>query len=142
MIKQLTSNTSYLLCVRLYFSVFMWPSSGPLANRVQKSWLHIGPDDGHIRTETCSLTHNKYDVLDLSCFIILILNFNTSGCLQSKSRLSIIDRLYIQTLIRISHSLMWLSRELVADYPFVCLNWNAGIMLCTLLKLQLNYCSK
>ena len=41
------------------------------------------PDDGHIRTETCSLTHNKYDVLDVSCFIILILNLNTSGCLQS-----------------------------------------------------------
>ena len=29
------------------------------------------PDDGHIRTETCSLTHNKYDVFDVNCFIIL-----------------------------------------------------------------------
>ena len=27
----------------------------------------------------------KYDVFDVSCFIILILNLNTSGCLQSKS---------------------------------------------------------
>ena len=26
----------------------------------------------------------KYDVFDVSCFIILILNLNTSGCLQSK----------------------------------------------------------
>jgi len=27
----------------------------------------------------------KYDMFDVRCFIILILNLNTSGCLQSKS---------------------------------------------------------
>ena len=60
----------------------------------------------------------------------------------SNCRLSTIDKLYIHTLIRIPHSFMWLSSKLLADYRFVCLNWNAGIMLCTLLELQLNYCSK
>jgi len=39
----------------------------------------------------------------------------------SNARLSTIDRLYIQTLIRISHSVMRLSRELEADYP-LCLS--------------------
>ena len=42
MIKQLTSNTSYLLCVRLHVSVLMRPSSGLLANQVNKCWLHVG----------------------------------------------------------------------------------------------------
>ena len=42
MIKQLTLNTSYLLCVRLHVSVLMWPSSGLLTNQVNKCWLHVG----------------------------------------------------------------------------------------------------
>jgi len=41
------------------------------------------PDDGQLKTETCSLTTIKYDVFDVSCFMILILNVNTSGWLQS-----------------------------------------------------------
>jgi hypothetical protein len=30
------------------------------------------PDDGPVGTETCSLPFNKYDVLDVNCFIISI----------------------------------------------------------------------
>jgi len=48
MIKQFTSNTSYLLCV--------------------------------------SLTRSKHDMFDVNCFNILVLNFNTLGCLQSKNQ--------------------------------------------------------
>jgi hypothetical protein len=40
------------------------------------------PDDGHVRTETCSLIHNKIWCVWRQRFIILILNFNTSRCLQ------------------------------------------------------------
>jgi hypothetical protein len=32
----------------------------------------------------------KYDVFDVSCFIILILNLNTSGCLQSNLRVRLL----------------------------------------------------
>jgi hypothetical protein len=130
MIKQLTSSIYFI--VRQHVSVLMWPSSGLLANQVNKYWLHVGiptmftistsilyvadkyikfyplnfiylsarynilvltvnivriptcnqhlltwfarrPDDGHIRTETCSLTHNKI----LCVWRKLFNNFNT-----------------------------------------------------------------
>ena len=74
MIKKLTSNPSYFIvckttCFGSYVTIIR-----PFANQVNKCWLHVGipkcsqhllnwfvrrPDDGHIRTETCSLTHNK-----------------------------------------------------------------------------------
>jgi len=88
MIKHFTSDTSYLLCVRLHVSVLIWPSSGLLTNQVNRCWQHLWTwfvrrsDNGHERTETCSLTHNKCDVFDVNCFIVSVLNFNTSGCLQ------------------------------------------------------------
>jgi hypothetical protein len=31
------------------------------------------PDDGPVRTETCSLPFNKYDVPDVNCVIILVI---------------------------------------------------------------------
>jgi len=48
----------------LHVSVLTWPSSGLLTNQVDRCWLHlltwfvIRPDDGHVKTETCSITHN------------------------------------------------------------------------------------
>ena len=43
------------------------------------------PDDGHVRAETCSLTHTlKHDVSEENCFIILVLIFfNVSPCIFS-----------------------------------------------------------
>ena len=58
MIKQLMSNTSYIIvCEATCF----------------------GP---YVASHTI-----KYDVSEVSCFIILILNLNTSGCLQSNFRI-------------------------------------------------------
>jgi hypothetical protein len=58
----------------------------PTCSQHLLTWFTNRPDDGHVSTETCSLTHKiKQDVFDDKYFIILVLNFNTSGCLQSKS---------------------------------------------------------
>jgi hypothetical protein len=36
-------------------------------------WFIRRPDDGPVGTETCSLPFIKYDVPDVSCFIILVI---------------------------------------------------------------------
>jgi len=57
----------------------------PTCSQHLLTWFVRRPDDGHVRTETCSLTHNKaWCVWRKVFYIILVLNFNTSGCLQSK----------------------------------------------------------
>jgi hypothetical protein len=37
------------------------------------TWFIRKPDDGPVGTETCSLPYNKYDVPDVNCFIILVI---------------------------------------------------------------------
>ena len=67
MIKHLTSNTSYfIVCEATFFGPYVNIIS-LLTNKVNKCWIVSiyltwfvrRPDDGHIKTETCSLTHSK-----------------------------------------------------------------------------------
>jgi hypothetical protein len=41
-LKPFTSNTSYLLCMRLHVSALTRPSSGLLTNQVSKCCVHVG----------------------------------------------------------------------------------------------------
>ena len=73
--------------MRLHVSTLTGPSSGLLMNQVSKCCVCVGiptcmqhlltwfigrPDDGPVRTKTCSLIYNKYDVLDVNCFNIIL----------------------------------------------------------------------
>jgi len=64
------------------------------------TWFANRPDDGHVRTETCSPTQIKHDVFDDKYFIILVLNFNTSGCLQSNSHSNLVHILTTNVCLR------------------------------------------
>ena len=48
----------------------------PTCSQHLLTWFVRRPDDDHIRTETVASHTIKYDVFDVSCFIILILNYN------------------------------------------------------------------
>ena len=61
----------------------------PTCSQHLLTWFANRPDDGHVRTETCSLTHNKAWCVWWQIFIILLLNFSTSGCLQSNRNICI-----------------------------------------------------
>ena len=37
-----------------------------------QTWFLRRPDDGKVGAETCSLIHNKYDVLDVNGFKIIL----------------------------------------------------------------------
>ena len=138
MTKELTSNTSYLLCVRQHVSFLMWTSSGLLTNQVIKCWLNVG----HIRIETCSLTHNKYDVFNVRCFIILILNLNTSGCLQSNTEfISHRDlrysawrerrRLWKRSVCRLSEQIRLITTSLLQSTSGLTQKKNTNARICT-----------
>jgi hypothetical protein len=67
--------------IHLHVSALTGPSSGLLTNQVGKCCVHVGIpactqhlriDDGPIRAETCNLIHNKYNVLDVNCFKIIL----------------------------------------------------------------------
>ena len=85
MIKQLTSNKSHFIvceatCLNFIYLSARYNILVPTVNIVRiptcsqnlLTSFERGPDDGHIRTETCSLTHNKCDVFDISCFINIV----------------------------------------------------------------------
>ena len=67
MIKQLTSNTSYFIvceatCFGLYVTIIRPSYESSQINADYPAFIDFirkKADDVHIRTETCSLTHNK-----------------------------------------------------------------------------------
>jgi hypothetical protein len=58
------------------------------------TWFVRRPDDGPVRAETCSLTHNK--TWCVWCKLFFYFNkwtFNISGCLQSKTNAELFHKL-------------------------------------------------
>ena len=77
MTNSFTSNTSCFIGARLHVSVFSDHHQAFLRINSKNAGLHIGIPS-MFTVLLCVV-----DVLDVKLFVILILNFNTSGCLQS-----------------------------------------------------------
>ena len=82
---QTFGNTDYLLIFHSFFNfthsfatqsvpVLTVITVGiPTCSQHLLTWFVRRPDDGHVRTETCSITHNKAWLFDENCFIVLVL---------------------------------------------------------------------
>jgi hypothetical protein len=71
------------------------------------TWFIRRPDDGPVRTETCSLPLNKYNVPDVNCFIILIIKLLAHRDLfnQKKNELDHLEDLDMNGSINIKMNL-------------------------------------